>query len=340
MKLISKIIITLIILTAFNLPSQASTDTISVTLNGTELSFDQPPIAVNGRTLVPLRAIFESIGATVEWDQATQTVTSTKDDINISLTIDSNILYKNGSPIELDVPAQAINQRTLVPVRAISEAFGAEVEWDENTRTVVINYSPDYSTMIVGNWLINTYYDNDGNAYSLDEFAGLAGLNADDLLVQYTFSEDGTVTVQMNGIGTTNTGTYTVIGNKVYLDLFGGESTMYFNEEGNLIIEGLPSGCFEKVYNAVITGGLRAGKYGLIEVNTEDRLVTAGMGDSYIEINGDGTGNIVLFGNMESLTYTDSVMVIAGKVFGYYYNDEYVTLYDDKSGSMTFRKSD
>ena len=113
-------------------------DNIGVTVNGAEVSFDQPPIIVDNRTLVPLRAIFEAMGATVDWDQETQTVTSSKGDISVSLTIGSNTMYKNGSPVELDVPAQVVNGRTLVPVRAVSEAFGADVDWNQDTKTVII----------------------------------------------------------------------------------------------------------------------------------------------------------------------------------------------------------
>jgi hypothetical protein len=113
--------------------------TIKVTLNGTELQFDQPPMVLEGRTLVPLRAIFEALGSTVVWNGDTQTVIAQKDDITISLTIGSNILVKNGENIKLDVPAQLVNGRTLVPARAVAESFGAKVDWDEKTQTVILN---------------------------------------------------------------------------------------------------------------------------------------------------------------------------------------------------------
>jgi len=112
---------------------------ISVLVNENKLSFDQPPIIENGRTLVPLRAIFEALGAIVEWEQTTQTVTAVKDDITISLRIGSNVLKRNGENIELDTPAQVVGNRTLVPVRAIAESFGAEVAWDQNSRIVTIS---------------------------------------------------------------------------------------------------------------------------------------------------------------------------------------------------------
>ena len=112
--------------------------TINVIINGKNIDFDQPPIMQNDRTLVPLRAIFEALGASVDWDDATETVTSKKDTTTLKITIGDNKLYKNGVAIELDVPAQIVNDRTLVPVRAVSEAFDCNVEWIDETKTVVI----------------------------------------------------------------------------------------------------------------------------------------------------------------------------------------------------------
>ena len=112
---------------------------IKVYVGASEITFDQPPIIENSRTLVPLRAIFEALGASVDWDGGTKTVTAVKGGLTISLQIGSNVLNKNGEKIILDVSAQLVNSRTLVPVRAVAESFGAIVEWDEDARTVIIN---------------------------------------------------------------------------------------------------------------------------------------------------------------------------------------------------------
>ena len=118
-------------------PSQPSQE-IKVIVNGTKLSFDQPPIVENGRLLVPLRAIFEALGADVDWNQSTQTVVAEKDDTIVTLTIGSNILVRNGQNITLDVPAKVAGGRTLVPARAVAESFGAKVSWDGETSTATI----------------------------------------------------------------------------------------------------------------------------------------------------------------------------------------------------------
>lgn len=111
---------------------------IGVSVNGKKLYFDVQPALINDRTLVPMRAIFEALGASVSWDNATQTATGVLGGTTVKITIDSNVMYKNGSPAELDAAATIINDRTLVPVRAISEAFGAQVGWDEITKQVTI----------------------------------------------------------------------------------------------------------------------------------------------------------------------------------------------------------
>jgi hypothetical protein len=111
---------------------------ISVIVNGNMISFDQKPTIVEGRTLVPLRAIFEALGAEVEWDNDTKTVTAKRGDTTVSLTIGSNEIEVNGTSKELEVSASIINDRTMVPARAVAEAFGCNVSWDNDTRSVII----------------------------------------------------------------------------------------------------------------------------------------------------------------------------------------------------------
>ena len=111
---------------------------ITVSYNGEFINFDQKPVAENGRTLVPLRAIFNKLGATVEWDQATQTVTATKGDVVITLTLDNTTATKNGEPIILDVPAKAISGRMLVPVRFIADCFEVKTGWDGDAQRVIL----------------------------------------------------------------------------------------------------------------------------------------------------------------------------------------------------------
>ena len=114
-------------------------DDIKVVLNDSELAFDIPPQLVDGRTMVPMRKIFESMGAEVDWNGDIQTITSTKDATVIVMQIDNLVISVSGEEIVLDVPPRLIAGRTLVPVRAVAEGLGADVEWDSNTQTVRIS---------------------------------------------------------------------------------------------------------------------------------------------------------------------------------------------------------
>jgi hypothetical protein len=118
-------------------------DDIKITINGEAKKFDVMPQIIDGRTLVPMRAIFENLGASVGWYDETQTAFAMKDDVSIVLQIGNTIMAKsitNGESetIVLDVPAQLINSRTLVPIRAVSEAFDCNVDWIEETQSVII----------------------------------------------------------------------------------------------------------------------------------------------------------------------------------------------------------
>ena len=111
-------------------PAYADND-IKVFLDGQAIEFDVAPIIENDRTLVPLRAIFEAMGAEVEWDEDTRTVISAKGD-------DLCVFQIDGEAKTLDVPAMIKDDRTLIPLRAVSEAYGCNVEWDGDTYTVTI----------------------------------------------------------------------------------------------------------------------------------------------------------------------------------------------------------
>ena len=111
---------------------------VRVLINDHHLVVPVDPIIENDRTLVPLRAIFEVLGAEVLWDGSTRTVTGTRDNNIIKLQIDNKVATINGEPVELEVPARIVDDSTLVPIRFISESLGALVNWDNITRTVLI----------------------------------------------------------------------------------------------------------------------------------------------------------------------------------------------------------
>jgi len=118
-----------------------NTDTsseVKIIVNGNELNVDTPPVIVEGRTLVPLRAIFEELECEVGWEPDTKTVVAIGRGTSICLQIGQKQIFKNSDVIAIDVPAQIINDRTMIPVRAISEALDCNVEWDETAKTVTV----------------------------------------------------------------------------------------------------------------------------------------------------------------------------------------------------------
>ena len=136
-KFLSIFLITVILFGLITVPIIAE-DNIKVVLNGIELAFDVPPQIINDRTMVPMRKIFEALDAEVEWDDATKTVTATKDGIVIIMQINNVVVSVDGEEITLDVPPQIVDSRTLVPIRAVAEGLDAVVEWDGKAKTVII----------------------------------------------------------------------------------------------------------------------------------------------------------------------------------------------------------
>lgn len=122
-----------------NINDYKSAQLIRVFIDGKLLEFtDTDPIIESSRTLVPMRAIFEALGAEIKWDDASKTVSGTKDGITVSLKIGDKTAYINGKPVELDVPAKIKNSRTIVPLRFIAESFDTDVTWDGETQSVFI----------------------------------------------------------------------------------------------------------------------------------------------------------------------------------------------------------
>lgn len=147
----------------------------TVNVDGTQLIFDVPPVVEDGRTLVPLSAIFKALGAEVQWDGSTQTVTATKAGTEIKLVLGQATAYKNGSPVTLSVPAKSISNRTMVPLAFVSDALGAQVGWDNSTQTASITtltmLTNATSTSVVTNKTL-TY--SDGGKYVGETVNGVA----------------------------------------------------------------------------------------------------------------------------------------------------------------------
>lgn len=131
--------------------SANAADPIKVTVDGKAISLDVAPVIESGRTLAPIRAIAEALGAEVQYNETTKTVTVTSVGTNIKLAIGSTSATVNNATKTLDVAAKIIDGRTLLPVRFISEALGAKVDYVDASRTAVVKYFSDMNgTLKIG----------------------------------------------------------------------------------------------------------------------------------------------------------------------------------------------
>ncbi|WP_342551063.1 copper amine oxidase N-terminal domain-containing protein [Lysinibacillus sp. FSL M8-0216] len=126
------------LLIGLGMNNASASEGVSIYINGEKQSFSNQAVIENGSTLVPLRGIFESLGANVQWNQSTQTIDASKGNTKVWLKIGSKNAKVNDNAINLSVPAQVKSGKTLVPLRFISESLGANVQWNQKTQTVTI----------------------------------------------------------------------------------------------------------------------------------------------------------------------------------------------------------
>jgi endonuclease YncB( thermonuclease family) len=143
MSELKKWLIAIVLITLSFVPMHAAfaldKNAIYVFLDGKKMTFKQQPTIVNGRALVPLRDIFEALGAKIEWNEAAKTVTAKKNNTVITYTIGSFTGNRNNEIITIPVPGQLIDGTTMIPLRFVSEALDTTISWDENSRTILIS---------------------------------------------------------------------------------------------------------------------------------------------------------------------------------------------------------
>ncbi|TCK93343.1 copper amine oxidase-like protein [Natranaerovirga hydrolytica] len=115
----------------------------NVFFNNRNVKFDTPPVIKGNRTLVPVRAITEGMGAEVVWDQETQIITVTKENVEIILELGNNIAIVNGEEVEIDTEVEIMSNRTYVPLRFISETLDVYINYDEETGSIELEEDTD-----------------------------------------------------------------------------------------------------------------------------------------------------------------------------------------------------
>lgn len=159
---------------------------IKVMVGGEILETDVAPEIVEGRILLPLRAVFEAIGAEVLWDGETKTVTAKRKDDAVSFTIGVNVMKVNGSDKAIDVPAMIKSGRTLVPLRACAEAFELDVNWSAKTRTAKVKVP----VMVVSEEM--SQFSNKVTKYTYDDAGNVATSVYDNQApTYYVYDEEG-----------------------------------------------------------------------------------------------------------------------------------------------------
>lgn len=177
-KAVSLLLMLSLLLALSSVSATASND-IKVLLDGKPINFDVPPQIIDGRTMVPIRAIFEAMGANVIWNDDIKAATATKDGISAIMVLNSNILkVRNGveNPydiITMDASPTIIHGRTLAPARYVAESFGYNIEWNEISQTVSIHSSKEiedpykaFYDVMKGYW--QTWKYDDSSVYYLN----------------------------------------------------------------------------------------------------------------------------------------------------------------------------
>ena len=144
---------------------------IDVVVEDQTLTLDQPPVIEQGRTLVPMRAIFEALGADVDYNAQNRVITSHRNGDTIVLQVGSQQATVNGKALTLDVAPTIYNSRTLVPVRFIAESLGSKVDWVDATKTVYVDSTvpskPQAQTVDLF-WLGSHSYGEAAQKYDID----------------------------------------------------------------------------------------------------------------------------------------------------------------------------
>ncbi len=186
-RIFSMFVLTAILLTMLSFPaSGASAIGVYITKDNGQtfekVNFsDVQPIIVEGRTLIPVRGLFEDLGYSVSWNQSTLTAIVKSESREVQIPIGQQYMLVNGKKVSVSVPAQIINSRTMIPVRAVSEALELKVEWDNNSRSVIvyaINTADDY------------VYDNFGSAGYIKDKTVIVSIFAGDTTTSWDFTKN------------------------------------------------------------------------------------------------------------------------------------------------------
>jgi len=144
MKYLRSIMLSLALLTGISTGASAASP-VTVTIDGELQKYTQPALIVEGRKLVPMRPVFEKLGAKIGWNQEAQSIVVTTGETRVELKVGSKIAKVNGVEVELDIEPLLVNENTLVPVRFVGEVTDSKIDWIEAEQRIVITTKSDDS---------------------------------------------------------------------------------------------------------------------------------------------------------------------------------------------------
>ena len=171
------------VIATFAAVSAYAQSAVKVKLNGNTIVSDVDPQIINGRTMVPIRSIFNALGAEVTYDENTKTITGTKNNAVVKMYVGKNYMYVNDKSYKMDCEPVVVNGRALAPARYVAEGFGCTVSYDAVNKVVYITGSgknsqgvsvyggfndvPDYGDA-VGSNLLQSQVESDTITYIYD----------------------------------------------------------------------------------------------------------------------------------------------------------------------------
>ena len=139
-------VLSLVLLLALSSVTAFADEVVIINIDSDKVEFAEelgfPFIDENNRTQVPFRAVLQKFGAEVDWDNETRTAIASKDEIVVKVPIGESYILRNDEKIDVDTASRIVNDRTYLPIRAVLEAFGSDVEWDGALKTVVVTTEP------------------------------------------------------------------------------------------------------------------------------------------------------------------------------------------------------
>lgn len=279
---------------------------VGVTVNGEPVVFDgQGPVNIDGRILVPARGVFDALGFTPSWEGELRQATLQSDQFTIVITIDSVAFTTNDVQYEFDVPAQIVNDATLIPLGAVLRSIGIEPGWDANTNTVIINtYGHQVPVQEQPQSFIAGVWDFMGFPYYTfnEDGSGFRGFFGDNVSFQWS-AVDGSLTIVADAF--TEYWLYVITGDLLFLASRQVEGFSFIYTRNGVIVPGAGSAQIEPDADNAIVGVWNWNEMPYYAFQAEGRGVRGQMGayQHFLWSISDGVLLIHGVGHVEEWTY-------------------------------------